>query len=159
MNTLKNLSDIELKQYYELYQRGMNKTKRFEAQKIYNTDLKFLYHLVRLLNEVEQILLEGDLDLERNREQLKDIRRGKWKQSEIEEYFQIKEKDLESLYLKSELPHTPQWDEIRNLLNKCLEIHFADKKLIIEPTEKLLKALWSDLTNLSIKYQGKVNYD
>lgn len=123
ISTLKNLTNEELKTYYLLYKKGLNKTKRFESQKIHNTDLKFLYHLVRLLGEVEQILLEGDLDLERNREQLKAIRRGDWTKERVEDYFETKEKDLESLYLKSNLPHGPDRDKIRDLLFECLEMH------------------------------------
>jgi hypothetical protein len=30
--------------------------------------VKFAYHVVRLIGEVEQILTEGDIDLRRNRE-------------------------------------------------------------------------------------------
>ena len=41
-------------------------------------DVKFGYHVVRLLNQVEQILTESDMDIEQNREQLKAIRRGDW---------------------------------------------------------------------------------
>src|SRR5262249_11487252 len=41
-------------------------------------DVKLGYHVVRLLLEAEQILLERDLDLERSREQLLAIRAGAW---------------------------------------------------------------------------------
>lgn len=41
---------------------------RYEMIQKYGYDLKFAYHVVRLLNEIEQILIEYDLDLERNRE-------------------------------------------------------------------------------------------
>ena len=65
-------------------------------------DVKFLYHVVRLLNEAEQILMEGDLDLERNREQLKSIRKGEWTFDQIVKYFdkqtlEIFESDIERL--------------------------------------------------------------
>jgi hypothetical protein len=45
--------------------------------------VKFAYHVIRLLGEAEQILLEGDIDLRRNSAQLKAIRRGdvKWTSS------------------------------------------------------------------------------
>ena len=54
-------------------------------------DVKFAYHVVRLLNEVEQILVEEDLDLARNKEQLKAIRRGEWSQQAVEDYFTNKD--------------------------------------------------------------------
>jgi hypothetical protein len=91
----------------------------------YGYDLKFAYHVVRLLNEVEQIMIEHDLDLERNREQLKSIRRGEWKKEEIVDYFQTKEKELESLYTNSKLPHSPNENKIKKILLECLEMHYG----------------------------------
>jgi predicted nucleotidyltransferase len=89
-------------------------------------DLKFAYHIVRLLNEVEQILVEGDLDLQRNREQLKDIRRGEWTLDQVEQYFESKERLLEATYASSNLPHSPDETVIKRLLMDCLEEHYGD---------------------------------
>jgi hypothetical protein len=105
-------------------------SKRYESIMKHGYDVKFAYHIVRLLNEIEQILVEEDLDLERNREQLKSIRRGEWKKSEIEQFFKLKEKDLECAYHSSKLPHKPREDEIRALLVKCLDKHFNEKTLV-----------------------------
>jgi len=139
---LSKLSDVELKEYYTLYKNGNQKTTRFERQKIDGADYKFLYHLVRLLNEIEQILLSGELDIEQNREQLKAIRRGVWKQEEIEEYFHIKEKELESVYLKSDLVYSPRYDEIRDLLFECLKLHgFKDESMNKEVAGNLIGEL------------------
>lgn len=89
-------------------------------------DLKFAYHIVRLLNEVEQILVEGDLDLQRNREQLKDIRRGEWTIEQVERYFEEKERALEYTYASSKLPHSPDEAAIKRLLMSCLEEHYGN---------------------------------
>lgn len=125
--------------------------KRKKMVALYGYDVKFAYHLVRLLNEVEQILSESTLDIQRNREQLKMVRRGEWSQAQVEEYFEVKERDLEALYLKSDLPHKPRYDEIRSLLWHCLEIHFSDK---IKPSDKDdFLNLFQDLNNLVTKYQ------
>jgi predicted nucleotidyltransferase len=97
------------------------KGKRIATIEKYGYDVKFAYNLVRLLNEVEQILIEEDLDLERNREQLKMIRRGEWSCQEVIEYFKMKERALEEVYLKSKLPHKVRMDEIRNLLHACIQ--------------------------------------
>lgn len=103
-------------------------SKRYKSVMLHKYDLKFAYHVVRLLGEVEQILIEHDLDLERNREQLKSIRRGEWKLEDIEEYFQTKEKELESVYLSSDLQYKPNEDKIKQLLINCLEEHFGSLK-------------------------------
>lgn len=91
----------------------------------YGYDVKFAYHVVRLLDEVEQIMMEGDIDLMRNREQLKSIRRGDWKLEDIEDYFNRKEKDLEKLYITSKLQHSPDEEAIKQLLLNCLEQYYG----------------------------------
>lgn len=103
-------------------------------------DLKFAYHIVRLLNEVEQIMTEGDIDLQRNREQLKAIRRGEWTLEQIEQYFHKKEVELETLYNenKANLSWGPQedglQDRIKQLLFQCLEEHYGSlEKCVVNP--------------------------
>src|SRR5690606_15670611 len=81
-----SLCDIgisKLTEYKKLWENGLNKTKRFEGQKLLGFDAKYLYHLVRLLDEVEQILTLEDLDLHRAKEHLKAIRRGDFSLDEV----------------------------------------------------------------------------
>lgn len=99
--------------------------KRAVLVEEFGYDTKYAYHLVRLMLEVEQILIEGDLDLRRNAEQLKAIRRGEWTLEQLEEYFHSKEKSLEDVYTKSTLPYSPQEDKIKHLLLNCLEHHYG----------------------------------
>lgn len=103
--------------------------KRKASVEEYGFDPKFAYHVVRLLNEIEQILTEGDIDLMRNREQLKAIRNGEWTQEMVEDYFTKKESELETLYNNSKLPWGPAEDglqeRIRQLLFQCLEEHYG----------------------------------
>jgi hypothetical protein len=86
--------------------------------------------------EVEQILQEGDLDLKRNKEQLKSIRRGEWTINEIKDWADKKEKDLESLYAKSDLPDKADKNKIRNLLIECLEIHYGSLDKLVVQSDK-----------------------
>jgi len=106
--------------------KGGNRTKRLTSIKEFGFDPKFAYHIVRLLDEVEQIMTEGDIDIQRNREQLKAIRRGEWTEEQIIEHFERKEKELSSLYTSSKLPHRPDETKIKTILNNCLEEHFGD---------------------------------
>lgn len=114
---------------------------RYEMIQKYGYDVKFAYHVVRLLNEVEQILIEHDLDLERNREQLKSIRRGEWKEEQIVEYFQSKEKELEKVYSESTLRHSPNEDKIKAILLECLEMYYGSLDKIIRTNISLEKIL------------------
>lgn len=116
-------------------------------------DTKFAYHIVRLLGEVEQIMVEHDLDIERNREQLKSIRRGDWTLEQIEGYFADKEKALEEVYLKSDLRYSPDEDAIRELLLNCLEAHYGSLSAVVQK-DVSVERLLSDLRALVEKHGG-----
>lgn len=88
-------------------------------------DLKFAYNLVRLMYELEQILTTGTLDLRRNAEELKAIRRGDWTELQIRQWFSEKESSLERLYETSQLPWGPDEVAIKQLLLDCLETHYG----------------------------------
>jgi predicted nucleotidyltransferase len=118
--------------------------KRKEIVDKLGFDPKFLYHCVRLLDETEQILIEGDLDLERNKEYLKEIRRGEVSLERVEEYFQMREKYLEEVYQKSTLPHSPDEQKIKNLLLSCLEEFYGNLNNCIKTlgtTEQIINDL------------------
>jgi predicted nucleotidyltransferase len=99
--------------------------KRKADIETHGLDLKFGYHIARLCQENEQILLEHDLDIEQNRELLKSIRRGEWDFQRLESWWIEKEKSLEKLYVESTLRHEPAYDEIKALLLQCLEMVFG----------------------------------
>lgn len=128
---------------------------RYEMVQKYGYDLKFAYHVVRLLNEIEQILTEEDLDLERSREQLKSIRRGEWSQENVISHFETKEKDLETLYNISTLPHSPDEDKIKQLLIECLEMKYGSLDNMIQKdisVESIVKNLEEFTQSLRTKY-------
>lgn len=115
--------------------------KRAASIAKYGYDLKYAYHIVRLLNEVEQILVEGDLDLQRNREQLKDIRRGEWTVEQVETYFEQKERILEQTYANSKLPERADEAAVKTLLLNCLEHHYGNLSTAVKvetSAEKML---------------------
>lgn len=101
-------------------------SKRGKWVEEFGYDVKFACHLVRLLYEVEQILTTGDLDLRRNSEELKSIRRGEWPVEKVKAFFAEKEKALERVYEECTLiPWGPREDEIKQLLLNCLEEHWG----------------------------------
>lgn len=100
--------------------------KRRETVEQYGFDVKFAYHTVRLLGEVEQILTEGTIDLQRNREQLKSIRRGEWSEEGVRQWASDKERQLEEAYHRSDLPTGPDEARIKALLVQCLEMHYGN---------------------------------
>jgi hypothetical protein len=128
---LTHLSDADLLELESLLaaaekRGGFSKRIKTNFPNNITYDVKYAYHLVRLLNEVEQILVEGDLDLQRNREQLKDIRRGEWTIEQLETYFESKERVLEQTYANSKLPEKPNEAAVKTLLLNCLEHHYGN---------------------------------
>lgn len=100
--------------------------KRAAIRAEFGFDVKFAYHVIRLLGEVEQILEEGDIDLRRNQEELKAIRRGDVPHEDIIRMAGEKEKALERLYEASTLRYAPDEAAIRTLLLECLEDHYGN---------------------------------
>jgi len=139
-----SLEKGERKKFFALYDKvhqSGKPTKRMDTIAKHGYDVKFAYHIVRLLNEVEQILVEHDLDLQINREQLKSIRRGDWTLEQIETYFEEKELELEKIYLNSTLRYSPDEEGIKKLLIECLEMHYGNLDSAVVQHDKNLQGL------------------
>jgi predicted nucleotidyltransferase len=104
-------------------------------------DTKFAYHVVRLILEVEQILVEGDVELQRNNEQLKAIRRGDWTEDYLREWFSQKQTELERVYSESKLRQSPDESRIRSLLLSCLEDHYGSLESCVIDPDRAVAAL------------------
>ena len=129
-------------------------SKRYDRIKKYGYDTKFAYHAVRLLNECEQILKEGDLNLENIKGQLKSIKRGDWTKEQIVSYFNTKEAMLEELYNNSTLQHRPDENKIKTLLLNCLEQCYGNLNKIIPKPGQLDKFI-NSIKKLIFTYTGR----
>jgi uncharacterized protein len=114
---------------------------RAELVAAHGFDTKFGYHVVRLIGEVEQILAEGDIDLRRNNEPLKAIRRGEWTEERLRAWFAEKETHLERLYAESPLPPVPDEGRIKALLLRCLEEHYGSLEGCVVDPDRAVVAL------------------
>jgi predicted nucleotidyltransferase len=126
--------------------------KRAELVEEHGYDVKFAYHVVRLLLEVEQILVACDIDLERDREQLKAIRRGEWTLEQLDQWAQDKEKQLETLYHTSTVPYEPDEPLLRRHLLHCLEEHYGDLSAAVVQTDDATELLRT-IADLTAKYR------
>jgi predicted nucleotidyltransferase len=115
--------------------------KRAELVAAHGYDTKFAYHVVRLLGEVEQILVEGDIDLQRDNERLKAIRRGEWTEARLRQWAADKEADLERAYAASPLPAAPDEDRLKALLLNCLEEHYGSLQGCVVQPDRAVAAL------------------
>src|SRR5476651_1700293 len=126
--------------------------KRAESIAKFGYDVKFGYHVIRLLNECEQILMTGDLNLEQNREQLKSVRRREWTLLQIDEFFEIKQKTLENLYASSTLQHSPDVAVLRELLLNCIEEHYGKVSAVVVRNDSMGNLI-GDMEQLLAKYK------
>jgi hypothetical protein len=133
-------------------QANSSNPKRQADVAAHGYDTKFGYHLIRLVLQAEQILTEGDLDLTRNRDLLKSIRRGEWELARLKEYFEVKEKSLEELYARSTLREYPDEPAIKALLVKCIEHHYGSLDKIVA-VQNRSDALWVELQQLVERYR------
>lgn len=130
-------------EYLQLWQIGLAKTKRFESQKIHNTDVKFLYHVFRLVDEAEFILNHFDLDLQEPSRvaKMKAIRAGELTYDQIAKEFSEAEARLLSLYNSSKLPKGPDKKAIRNILLAVLEDHYGSLSEFAKAEDAEIEAL------------------
>jgi len=112
------------------------RTKRIYSIAKYGYDVKFAYHLVRLLSEARQILDHHDLILDRDREMYKSIRRGDWNKDQVIDYFARNEISLEKACDNSTLPSRPDVNAIRQLLIDCLEMHYGSLEECVSSLDK-----------------------
>jgi predicted nucleotidyltransferase len=114
-------------------------SKRAALIEQFGYDVKFAYHVVRLLDEAEQILVHGDIDLQRAREHMKAIRKGEVAEEEVRQFFTAKEKQLEQMYADSKVQHSPDEAKIKSLLLSCLEEHYGNLKdaVVVEDAAKV----------------------
>lgn len=100
--------------------------KRLELVEKYGFDTKFASHIFRLCLQCQDVLVEHDMDLQRHAELLKYVRAGGYTLQEIKNWFTNKETELNDLYLKSTLRHSPDWSELTRVLLCCLEEKFGN---------------------------------
>ena len=86
--------------------------------------------------------------MQRNREELKAIRRGEWTLDQVEETYNNRKRQVETAYEKSKLPEKPDVDKIKKLLFDCLE-QFYDN---VSRAERADDGLLDELKALVRKY-------
>lgn len=139
-------------QLHKIGKANKSNPKRKESVEKFGYDTKFAYHVVRLLGEVEQIMIEHNLDIQRNREQLKAIRRGEWSLEYLHQWFEDKERHLEEVYASSDLRHSPDLDSLRQLLLDCLETHYGSLSNVVT-RDVSVTGLINDLKTIIDRYE------
>lgn len=125
--SLNTLAPKDHQHYIDLWDNGIKKTTRFYNQKSMGFDAKFLYHVFRLVDQAEYILINHDLDLQESSrvEKMKAIRRGDVPYAQIVREFGEAETRLRNLYESSTLRMQKDTKSVRELLLVTLESHYG----------------------------------
>jgi hypothetical protein len=116
-------------QMHRIRQRNPETDDRKAIIEKYGYDTKMAYHTLRLLDQLEQILTTGDIDLMRNKEEHKVMRSGEWGDFDrFDKEFQKRMDHVADLSRKCNLPPQPQDGALKKLLAEILEEHYSTNK-------------------------------
>jgi uncharacterized protein len=102
-----------------LGQKGQKNIHRIELEKIHGYDTKYAMHVIRLYGEAKELMESGRITLPRpNRDELIEIRRGKYSLSQIQELGQQLESEALAAQANSPLPDSVDRDAISRLLTQ-----------------------------------------
>jgi hypothetical protein len=102
-------------------------TERGQVIAKYGYDVKMGYHVLRLIDEIEQLLTGQEIDLMHNREENKLMKNGNW--GDLDRFERVTRDRLdhaEDLARKSTLPTLPLRDSLHKLLADIIEDYYGD---------------------------------
>lgn len=124
-NFLSKAAYHKFRGYAYAQMKKLQQSPRKDLIEKYGYDTKYAYHVIRLGLQCQQILEEGDMDLTRNAEVLKSIRRGEWTLERLEDRFLFLEKHLDELYVSSKLQYEPDFNFLNQILLVCIEMKYG----------------------------------
>ena len=99
--------------------------RRLDQVKRLGYDPKFISHVVRLLDEGIELMVEGKLTFPLNNNRLvRDIKQGKYALSDILKWIDDRERGIEEAYIRSSLPNTPDLEAVNKLQVRILEEYY-----------------------------------
>lgn len=123
-------------QMHRIRQRNPETEERKLLVEEHGYDIKMAYHTLRLIDQIQQILLTGDIDLERNKEECKLMRNGEWGNfDKFDAEFQKRMSNLEELTNNNSLSQFPRQEELKILLQEILEEHYGSLDTIAKTSE------------------------
>jgi uncharacterized protein len=129
-NALKGYTFQQLQRIRNSHKTGKSDNpKRHHLLDDYNFDTKQSYHPLRLLDELNQLLDTGEIDLMRNRDECISMRNGTWGNFEKFESTVLKRLELieeKALKNSSNIPSTPNVGSLKVLLQECIEEYYGN---------------------------------
>ena len=101
---------------------------RAELINKFGYDVKDASNIVRLITELKQILIDGDLDLKSNSEMILGVKNGNWAKEEVIVFFEQQMKFLDGIINEGNVyvPYSADQKKIKSLLINCLEQSYGD---------------------------------
>ena len=138
MKTFHSFKGYANGQMHRIRQRNPETDDRKLIIEKYDYDIKMAYHTLRLLDQLEQILTIGDIDLMRNKEECKVMRAGEWGDFDrFDKEFQKRMDYVTDLSRKCNLPPQPQDGALKKLLLEILEEHYTNDSTKVQQDEYL----------------------
>jgi len=140
-------------------ERGKAETpKRQEYLDKWGYDTKMAYHSLRLLDQLNQLLDEGTIDLMRNKEECKAMRKGEW--GEWKTFERVVSERLEALEKKAltqnAISPKPRLGELKVLLAECIESWYGsfDNFGKVQSEYITAKDVWERLDKMESRWAG-----
>jgi len=128
LRTFQSFKGYACGQMHQIRSRKPQTDERRQFIEKYGYDCKMAYHTLRLLDELEQLLTTQDLDLMRNKDECKLMRKGEWGDfNRFESEYQKRMDYLSELARKSPLSPQPAIDQLHNLLMQCIEHEYGSE--------------------------------
>jgi uncharacterized protein len=148
MKTFQSFKGYANGQMHRIRQRNPETDDRKKLIEKYGYDTKMAYHTLRLLDQLDQILTSGEIDLMRNKEECKLMRSGEWGDLDrFENEFQKRMDYVAELSRKCALPTQPEKGSLKKLLMEILEEHYA------ESAHKVQESTYLSAEDVDSKFQ------
>ena len=96
--------------------RDNRNPERRRLEELYGFDVKHASHLFRLMSEGKELLLDGKITFPLvNAEEIRAIKNGKYTYEEVVERAETLDKEFETWYIQSSLPHSPDKKSLTEL--------------------------------------------
>lgn len=157
LKTFNSFRHYAYRQMQKIRTRQPESVQRRLVIETHGYDIKMAYHVLRLLDEMQQLLIEQDIDLMRNNSECKMMKSGLWGDFDrFDKEFQKRMDYVDELARKSTLPPEPQGASLRNLLKEIIEEFYGSDEKISKTQYEFVST--KDVMNELEKIKLDINY-
>ena len=126
--TFQSFNHYACRQMQKIRSRKPVSVDRRQVIEKHGYDIKMGYHVLRLLDEMNQMLVNDDIDLMRNNAECLLMKTGKWGDFDrFERVFQDRLDHVDEIARKTALPPEPKISSLHKLLSELIESYYGSK--------------------------------